>query len=94
MVKNPPANGRDIRDAVSIPRSRRSPGKGYWQPHFSILAWKAEWAEEPGGLQSMGSGVTKSQAQLSTHSTISLASLNHQFATLIPSPAWPAGLYI
>ena len=23
--------------------------------HFSILAWKALWAEEPGGLQSMGS---------------------------------------
>ena len=23
--------------------------------HFSILAWKIPWAEEPGGLQSMGS---------------------------------------
>ena len=22
--------------------------------HFSILAWKIPWAEEPGGLQSMG----------------------------------------
>ena len=22
--------------------------------HFSILAWKSPWAEEPGGLQSMG----------------------------------------
>ena len=24
-------------------------------PNFSILAWKIPWAEEPGGLQSMGS---------------------------------------
>ena len=24
-------------------------------PHFSTLAWKIPWAEEPGGLQSMGS---------------------------------------
>ena len=24
-------------------------------PHSSTLAWKIPWAEEPGGLQSMGS---------------------------------------
>ena len=24
--------------------------------HSSILAWEIPWAEEPGGLQSMGSG--------------------------------------
>ena len=24
-------------------------------PHYSILAWKIPWMEEPGGLQSMGS---------------------------------------
>ena len=24
-------------------------------PHFSTLAWKVPWTEEPGGLQSMGS---------------------------------------
>ena len=30
--------------------------------HFSILAWKIPWTEEPGGLQSMGS---QSQTQLS-----------------------------
>ena len=32
--------------------------------HFSILAWKIPWTEEPGWLQSMGS---QSQTQLSTH---------------------------
>ena len=30
--------------------------------HSSILAWKIPWAEEPGGLQSVGS---QSQTQLS-----------------------------
>ena len=30
------------------------PGKGM-APHFSILAWKTPWTEEPGRLQSMGS---------------------------------------
>ena len=25
------------------------------EPHSSTLAWKIPWAEEPGGLQSMGS---------------------------------------
>ena len=27
--------------------------------HSSILAWKISWTEEPGGLQSMGSGMTE-----------------------------------
>ena len=25
-------------------------------PHSGTLAWKVPWMEEPGGLQSMGSG--------------------------------------
>ena len=29
MVKNPPANAGDVRDAGSIPRSGRSPGGGH-----------------------------------------------------------------
>ena len=32
--------------------------------HFSILAWRIPWTEEPGGLQSIG---LQSQTQLSTH---------------------------
>ena len=32
--------------------------------HSSILAWRIQWAEEPGGLQSMGS--QESHTQLST----------------------------
>ena len=37
-----------------IPRSRRSLGKEM-ATHSSILAWRIQWTEELGGLQSMGS---------------------------------------
>ena len=37
-------------------------------PHSSILAWKFSWAEEPGGLQSMGLQTTGHDEQLSTKS--------------------------
>ena len=52
MIKNPPANERN-RDVSSIPGSGRSPVLGN-ATHSSLLAWKIPWAEEPGGLQSMG----------------------------------------
>ena len=44
--------------------------------HSSILAWKVSWAEEPGGLQSMG--VTKSQTQLNSHTHTHTHSSNNQ----------------
>jgi len=31
------------------------PWRRKWQSTSSILAWEIPWAEEPGGLQSMGS---------------------------------------
>ena len=54
VVKNPPANAGDIRDAGSIPGSGRSPGGGYGNPpQYSCLgnpmdrgAW---WATVRGG---------------------------------------------
>ena len=54
MVKNPSANAGDIRDAGSIPGSRRYPGGGI-TTHSSILAWRIPWTKEPGGLQSVES---------------------------------------
>ena len=33
---------------------RKIPLEKEMAPHSSILAWKILWAEEPGGLQSMG----------------------------------------
>ena len=53
VVKSPPANAGDVRDAVSNPGSRRSLGEEM-ATHSSILAWKFPGTEEPVGLQSMG----------------------------------------
>ena len=33
---------------------REDPLEEEMATHFSILAWRIPWAEEPGGLQSMG----------------------------------------
>ena len=54
MVKNLPANEGDVRDVGLIPGSGRSLEEEM-ATHSSILAWRIPWAEEPGGLQSMGS---------------------------------------
>ena len=51
VVKNPPANAGDARDAGSIPGSGRSLGEGM-ATHSSILAWRMSWTEKSGGLQS------------------------------------------
>ena len=53
MVKNQPAYARGISDSRLIPGSGRSP-RGVTAAHSSILAWRIPWAEEPGGLQSIG----------------------------------------
>ena len=50
VVKNVPANTGDMRDIGSIPGSGGSPREGM-ATHFSILAWRIAWTEEPGGLQ-------------------------------------------
>ena len=54
MVKNPPSNAGDVRDASSIPGSGSSPGGGNGTP-LPGLDWETPWTEEPGGLQSIGS---------------------------------------
>ena len=54
--------------------------------HLSILAWKIQWTEEPGGLQSMGS---QRVGHYRTTFTYSLArSLTHSL-TLLPSTSPP-----
>ena len=53
VVKKPPANSGDPRDAGSIPGLGRSPEVNM-DTCSSILAWKIPWTQEPGGLQSVG----------------------------------------
>ena len=50
MVKNLPA----MQD-TQVQSLRGDPLEKGMAPHSSILAWRIPWAEEPGGLQSMGS---------------------------------------
>ena len=48
VVKNLPANAREVRDKRSVPGSGRSLKEGM-ATHSSILAWRIPWTEEPGG---------------------------------------------
>ena len=49
VVKNPPANGKDVRDSGSIPGSGRSSTGGHCNPlQYTFL-------EYPGGLRPIGS---------------------------------------
>ena len=52
MVKNPPANAGDLRDAGLIPGSGRSPGREHGNPlQYSCLENPMD--REAGGLQSI-----------------------------------------
>ena len=51
VVKNPPANVGDVRDAGSTPGSGRSPQRGHGNPLHSIPAWRIPWTEAPGRLR-------------------------------------------
>ena len=71
----------------------------YMAPHYSSLAWKIPWAEEPGGLQSMGSAY-KSRTRLNDFTfTFHFHALEKEMAThssvlawRIPGMAEPGGL--
>ena len=47
LLKNPPANAKDARDAGSVPKLGRSSGEGN-ATHSSIFAWEIPWTEKPG----------------------------------------------
>ena len=49
VVKNPPANGGDIRNMGSIPGSGR-PWEKEMAIHSCFLAWEIPWTEEPVSL--------------------------------------------
>ena len=62
LVKNPPANAGNVRDACSIPGSERSPGIGHGNPlQYSCV----ENPIDRGAWWATVHGVTKSQTQLS-----------------------------
>ena len=56
MGKNLPANTGEGGDTSSIPGTGQEESlEEEMATHSSMLAWRIPWAEEPGGLQSMGS---------------------------------------
>ena len=54
VVKNPPANARDVREEGSIPGSERSPEEGKGNPAF-LRGESHGQREKPGRLQSIES---------------------------------------
>ena len=58
VVKNLPANAETWIQSLH----QEDPLKEGMATHFSMLAWRIQWTEEPGGLWSIGS--QKSQTQL------------------------------
>ena len=48
MIKNPPADAREV---LLIPGWRRSPGEENGKP-LQYLAWEIPWTDEDGRLQS------------------------------------------
>ena len=54
MVKNPPAM-QEMQETQFQSLGQEDPLQKEMATHFSILALKMPWTEEPGGLQSMGS---------------------------------------
>ena len=57
VVENPPANAGDIRDAVSVSESVRSPGRGHSNPsQYSCL----EYPMDRGAWPATDHGVTES----------------------------------
>ena len=65
VVKNPPTNGGDLRDAGLI-LGGEDPLEEGMATHSSILAWRIPWTGEPGRLQSIGSQSQTHLKQLST----------------------------
>ena len=54
LIKNSPADARDVRDAGSSLYSKDPLEEGT-ATHSSILVWRIPWTEGPGRLPSMGS---------------------------------------
>ena len=59
MVKNLPA----MQETQARSLDQEDPVEKKMAIHFSIIAWRIPWTEEPGGLQS--TGVSNTQTQLS-----------------------------
>ena len=53
LIKNMLDNAGDARDE-GLPLGQEDPLQKEMATHYSILAWKIPWTEDPGGLQFLG----------------------------------------
>ena len=90
MVKNPPANGGDVRDRGSVLRSGRSPGAGHGNPlQYSCL----ENPMDKGAWQAAVHRATKSWARLKRLSMHACrAILTGLGCVLVLKLDWPHGV--
>ena len=86
VVKNPPANVRDVGNSGSIPESGRSPGRGHGKPLQSSCL-ENPMGREPGGLQSMGSR----RVGRNCVTSLSLSTFRHWRRKWQPTPVFLPG---
>ena len=53
LIKNMLDNAGDAREE-GLPLGQEDPLQKEMATHYSILAWKIPWTEDPGGLQFLG----------------------------------------
>ena len=74
---------------ISISYVLCPPSEKAMAPHSSTLAWKLPWKEEPGRLQSMGSGKSDMTERLHFH--FSLSTFLHWRRKWQPTPVFFPG---
>ena len=71
VVKNPPANARDVRDVGSIPGSGRPPGGGAWPPTSIFLPGESHGQRNLVGYSPWG----RKESDTTDRLTLSLSNL-------------------
>ena len=85
MAKNLPA----LQETWVRSLCREDPLAKGMATHSSILAWRIPWAEEPGGLQAMGSQRVGHDREANTHSgawSVRQDALTLQLQEVFPKP--------
>ena len=76
VVKNPPAM-QEIQETLVQALGQEDPLEDSRATHSSILAWRIPWAEDPGGLESIGSQRVEDDwgnlARIHTHTLVSIS---------------------
>ena len=72
----PPWFVQTVKNLSAKPETWKDPLEKDMATHFSILAWRIPWTEEPGGLQSMGSQRVRYDWLTNTHTVLHSGCIN------------------